>query len=303
MTVKLVANEAKELNVKLTLRVAELHGRVRDAATWNVLQEVKVTLDSLVAYSNASGDFIFLGVVPGSYNILFEKEGYKPLSQSVSLVQGYNELFFNITPITQTEAYYTVSPEFKEINSNNKVYNVEFIITNTGELAGSQIVQWTATLAGGIVGSGSWDIALEPGESIAKVIPLYHPGYPVQGAAKVKTYQMEGQCFVHFYGGFGGKLETPVMDMPATAYLGEKFYVWLPLRNIGTGLLTYTVTFYIDGEQVGQSSGSLYPNGEVSPGYPLHIRLIQTGTYTISADIRWNSHTIEVSKAITVLSS
>lgn len=68
------------LNVQLVpiaAPVATLYGVVTDAQTGYALQGVKVTLDSLVAYTDSSGYYSFTDLSPGAYSIKFEKEGYE----------------------------------------------------------------------------------------------------------------------------------------------------------------------------------------------------------------------------------
>lgn len=57
--------------------VANLYGVVTDAQTGYPIAGVKVTIDGLVTYTNASGNYGFEGLTPGSYTITFEKEGYE----------------------------------------------------------------------------------------------------------------------------------------------------------------------------------------------------------------------------------
>lgn len=69
-----------ELNVSLppiAAPVANLYGVVRDAETGYPLSGVKVTIDSLVTYTDANGAYAFVGLSPGSYTITFEKDGYE----------------------------------------------------------------------------------------------------------------------------------------------------------------------------------------------------------------------------------
>ncbi len=71
---------ANVLNVGLTPippPVANLYGVVTDAETGARLQGVKVTIDGLTTYTDASGNYGFTGLTPGSYTITFEKEGYE----------------------------------------------------------------------------------------------------------------------------------------------------------------------------------------------------------------------------------
>ena len=75
----LLSEGVNELNVQLTpiAQVASLYGVVTDAETGQPIDGVKVTLDSFVTYTNASGAYAFEGLNPGSYVIRFEKENYQ----------------------------------------------------------------------------------------------------------------------------------------------------------------------------------------------------------------------------------
>jgi len=57
--------------------VVNLYGVVTDAETGYPLSGVKVTIDGLVTYTDAGGNYGFEGLAPGSYTITFEKDGYE----------------------------------------------------------------------------------------------------------------------------------------------------------------------------------------------------------------------------------
>ena len=59
--------------------VANLYGKVIDAETGYPLSGVKVTIDGLTDYTDASGNYGFTGLPPGSYTLTFEKDGYETL--------------------------------------------------------------------------------------------------------------------------------------------------------------------------------------------------------------------------------
>lgn len=68
------------LNVQLVpiaVPVATLYGLVTDAETGYALQGVKVTVDSLVAYTDSSGYYSFTGLSVGAHTIKFERAGYE----------------------------------------------------------------------------------------------------------------------------------------------------------------------------------------------------------------------------------
>ena len=66
-----------ELNVGLTPLVANLFGVVTDAETGYALEGVKVTIDSLVTYTDSLGRYAFERLTPGGYTITFRKENYE----------------------------------------------------------------------------------------------------------------------------------------------------------------------------------------------------------------------------------
>ena len=72
------------LNVALTPiyvppPLANLYGVVTDAQTGYALQNVKVTIAGLTAYTDANGGYGFTGLTPGSYVVTFEKSGYETI--------------------------------------------------------------------------------------------------------------------------------------------------------------------------------------------------------------------------------
>lgn len=72
------------LNVGLTPippPVANLYGVVTDAQTGYPIAGVKVTIDGLVIYTDANGNYNFTELSPGSYTITFEKDGYETVTR------------------------------------------------------------------------------------------------------------------------------------------------------------------------------------------------------------------------------
>ncbi len=65
------------LNVQMPRILANLYGVVTDAQTGAPIAGVKVTIDGTSTYTDASGNYGFQGLTPGSYTIAFEKEGYE----------------------------------------------------------------------------------------------------------------------------------------------------------------------------------------------------------------------------------
>lgn len=68
------------LNVQLVpvaALVATLYGVVTDAETGYALQGVKISIDGLVTHTDSNGQYLFEGLTPGNYTVVFEKEGYE----------------------------------------------------------------------------------------------------------------------------------------------------------------------------------------------------------------------------------
>ncbi|MBA7681916.1 hypothetical protein ES703_90260 [subsurface metagenome] len=78
--------------------LANLYGVVTDAETGLPLSGVKVSIDGLVVYTDASGNYGFEGLTPGGYTITFEKEGYETVTGDIVLAEGNNELNVALTP-------------------------------------------------------------------------------------------------------------------------------------------------------------------------------------------------------------
>ena len=57
--------------------LADLSGVVTDGSTGVPLSGVLVTINGLTTTTNVLGEYMFLGLSPGSYTITFEKEGYE----------------------------------------------------------------------------------------------------------------------------------------------------------------------------------------------------------------------------------
>lgn len=69
------------LNVQLIPVVvpAMLSGIVTDAETGQPIKGVKVTVNGMVTYTNTIGEYLFVDLVPGTYTVTFEKDGYEVL--------------------------------------------------------------------------------------------------------------------------------------------------------------------------------------------------------------------------------
>ncbi|MBA7700348.1 hypothetical protein ES703_109059 [subsurface metagenome] len=60
--------------------VANLYGVVTDIETGYPISGAKVTIDGLVTYTDAGGNYGFTGLTPGSYQGKVEKEGYETVT-------------------------------------------------------------------------------------------------------------------------------------------------------------------------------------------------------------------------------
>lgn len=59
--------------------LANLYGKVTDATTEQEITGVSVTLNGLQTLTDTNGNYYFLDVEPGEYNIQLSKEGYEPV--------------------------------------------------------------------------------------------------------------------------------------------------------------------------------------------------------------------------------
>jgi uncharacterized membrane protein len=295
----LAAYQATE-NVTVSPPPANLYARVTDAIDWSIpLPNVKATLNGKVTDTDSGGNFSFLGLSPKTYTLTLEKEGYKTLVQSIELVPGYNEMFFHLTPVTVEKAYFMVSPEWTEVSSDKSERSCTFTITNTGNVADTQDVHWYEMEGYTVINSGVWTITLNPGQSVAKTVIVHHPGSPGDRSAKVQTKQMIGQVIIHFTGyGGAGQLGEVSIEATDTAMVGQKVTFYCKLTNVGTGPLGYRITFYVDDEQTGDSSGSLAPGETRQPGDVYYFTT--TGIHTIKATINWDGKSAGCSKKITI---
>lgn len=73
-----------ELNVTLKYisipePLAHLSGQVTDSETGQPIQDVKVSLDGQIKYTDTEGVYTFFDLAPGNYTIKFEKTNYDTL--------------------------------------------------------------------------------------------------------------------------------------------------------------------------------------------------------------------------------
>ena len=79
--------------------LANLYGVVSDAETGIPLSGVLVTANGLTTPTSGSGQYAFEGLTPGSYTLMFEKDGYVTKSDSLVLIEGSNELAIQLVPV------------------------------------------------------------------------------------------------------------------------------------------------------------------------------------------------------------
>lgn len=96
-------------------------------------------------------------------------------------------------------AYFTVSPEWQEVNSNQPQYEAVFTVTNTGGAAKTEKVQWWVMEGYEVISGGGRTITLSPGESKEYSIMMPHPGYAADRHTLFRTNEMDGYLIVHFY--------------------------------------------------------------------------------------------------------
>lgn len=69
------------LNVQLIPIVANLYGKVTDAATGMPINGVQVSINGLTTTTDANGQYAFEGLAPGNYVVEFSKAGYHTLTR------------------------------------------------------------------------------------------------------------------------------------------------------------------------------------------------------------------------------
>jgi len=80
---------------------AQLSGVVKDIATGAVLAGVAVTADGFSTKTNFYGQYSLADLYPGSYNIVFTRDGYWKVTKSKTLYAGDNVLDVQMTPETE----------------------------------------------------------------------------------------------------------------------------------------------------------------------------------------------------------
>ncbi len=76
---------------------AQVYGRVTDAGTGEVISMATVTLNGMTTPTTIEGDYLFVNLEPGEYNIAFSKDDYETKSLSITLAEGNNERSVTLT--------------------------------------------------------------------------------------------------------------------------------------------------------------------------------------------------------------
>lgn len=72
---------------------ANLYGKVTDADTGEPITGVLVSLNGMEAYTDATGNYAFADLEPGTYSLFFQKGGYEEIEMAdITLQEGHNEL-------------------------------------------------------------------------------------------------------------------------------------------------------------------------------------------------------------------
>ncbi|MBU0778240.1 carboxypeptidase-like regulatory domain-containing protein [Patescibacteria group bacterium] len=79
---------------------AQLYGRVTDAG--EPISMALVTLDGMTSPTTIEGDYLFVNLEPGEYNITFSKDDYETRTATITLTEGNNEFNIALTPSTFT---------------------------------------------------------------------------------------------------------------------------------------------------------------------------------------------------------
>jgi len=80
--------------------LANLYGIVTEATTGEPLVDVLVTVDDQQTVTDSGGYYEFIGLHPGTYDVIFQKEGYEEIEMPVTLSPGESrELNVQMTPL------------------------------------------------------------------------------------------------------------------------------------------------------------------------------------------------------------
>jgi hypothetical protein len=141
--------------------LASLTGSVVDGDSMQPLSGIAVTLGDISTLTDSKGEFAFTDVNPTIYNLKFSKEGYSPLSTSLTLSSGQVLNLETVSLLTQ---------------SSKTTGTIRGIITSTTgkALAGVQVI--AANKATVTDQTGSYQLTdLEPGEfNITVSLDGYH---------------------------------------------------------------------------------------------------------------------------------
>jgi len=78
-------------------KLASVYGVVTFRKTGAPLGGVKISVDGITTYTNASGEYLIENVTPGNYLMTLEKEGYELLWDWVTILAGANEINAEMT--------------------------------------------------------------------------------------------------------------------------------------------------------------------------------------------------------------
>jgi len=81
---------------------AQLYGRVTDASTGTPISMATVTLDGETSPTTIAGDYLFVNLEPGEYDITFSKDNYETKAAVLVLTEGNNELSVALAPAAFT---------------------------------------------------------------------------------------------------------------------------------------------------------------------------------------------------------
>jgi len=82
---------------EIPVELASVYGVVTFRETGAPLSGVKVSIGGRTTYTNTSGEYSIENLAPGNYLMTLEKEGYDPLSDTVTLVAGNNKIDAEMT--------------------------------------------------------------------------------------------------------------------------------------------------------------------------------------------------------------
>ena len=107
---------------------AQLYGRVTDASTGNPISMALVTLDGETSPTTIEGDYLFVNLEPGEYTAVFSKDAYITRTETVTLIEGNNELSVSLV----RAAFTGFTLRMQNLPSGTVLWNANFAESSFG---------------------------------------------------------------------------------------------------------------------------------------------------------------------------